>query len=69
MSDKYGNAREELGKMIERKEIIEDILKEIDTCRHLRDKQVINSTQREIYNLVIDTLIHVGKKIQERGVK
>ncbi|QXL90486.1 hypothetical protein [Salmonella phage NINP13076] len=68
MSDRYGDSREELGRMIERKEIIEDILKEIDTCRYLRDKQAKNSVQRETYNLVIDTLIHVGKKIQERGV-
>ncbi len=68
MSDKYGDAREELGRMLERKEILQEVIQHIDTCRFLRDQQAKNSVQRETYNLVIDTLLHVGKTIQKRGV-
>lgn len=68
MSDKYGDAREELGKMLERKEIMEEVIREIDFCRALRDKEPKNSPGREKYNLVIDTLLHIGKTIQKRGV-
>ena len=68
MSDEYGDAREELGKMLERKEIMEEIISQIDTCRFLRDKEPKNSAARGKYNLVIDTLLHVGKTIQARGV-
>ncbi|MBL5840953.1 hypothetical protein I4U30_22045 [Enterobacter asburiae] len=68
MSDEYGDAREELGKMLERKEIMEEIISQIDTCRFLRDKEPKNSVSRGKYNLVIDTLLHVAKTIQVRGV-
>lgn len=68
MSDEYGDAREELGKMLERKEIMEEVIREIDFCRVLRDKEPKNSPGREKYNLVIDTLLHIGKTIQKRGV-
>ena len=38
MSDKYGDAREELGRMLERKEILQEVIQHIDTCRFLRDQ-------------------------------
>lgn len=69
MSDKYGDAREELGRMLERKEILEELLPHIDTVILLRNGQEKGSVGRDIYTVVIDTLIFVAKSIQTRGAK
>lgn len=68
MSDKYGDAREELGRMIERKEILEGLLSHIDACMNLRNGLESNSVERVTYTTVIDALLFVAKTIQARGV-
>lgn len=68
MSDKYGDAREELGRMIERKEILEEVLSHIDVCMNLRKGLEKNSVERGTYTTIIEALLFVAKRIQARGV-
>ncbi len=68
MSDKYGDAREELGRMIERKEILEEVLSHIDVCMNLRNGLEKKSVERGTYTTIIDSLLFVAKRIQARGV-
>ena len=69
MSDEYGDAREELGKMLERKEILEEILSDIDLCIQIRNGAEKGSQERANCSLIIDVLIHAAQKIQKRGLQ
>ncbi len=69
MADEYGDCREKLGRMLERKEIMEGLMKQIDVCIMVRDQQKKNSLARETYTLVVDSLMFVAKSIQRRGVE
>ncbi|ADP02570.1 hypothetical protein GECvBMG_gp187 [Salmonella phage GEC_vB_MG] len=69
MCEKYGDAREELGRMIERKEILEEILSDIDLCMQIRNGAEKGSQERANCSLLIDALIHTAQKIQKRGLQ
>lgn len=69
MCEKYGDAREELGRMIERKEILEGILSDIDLCMQIRNEAKKGSQERANCSLLIDGLIHIAQKIQKRGLQ
>lgn len=68
MSDKYGDAREELGRMLERKEILEEILGHIDVCRDLRKEWGKGTPQEGVYTTIIDAMLFLAKRVQARGV-
>lgn len=69
MSDSYGEAREELGRMLERREILDQILTLIDTTRMLRNKLPVGSAERTYFTNTIDAFMHVAQGIQRRDEK